>query len=281
MKSLNFAEMRQQMDRDGYVLCREFFDPAVIAKHRRELKEIFLIQLQRLGLSPGNPDDEQEFAASLFQFFQRDTRTFINCGHMCQHLASLHRLGTDPRILDTLRGLGFGFPNISTRPLIQFNSRHVAKTDGYWKSPPHQDWRSMQGSLNATVLWVPLIGIDEALGALEVSPGSHKLGLLETSPDDQFRQIVPAALDGIKFVSISTNAGDALFFSSFLVHRSGTNRTDRLRWSCHYRYNDLAEATYIERGFPHPYTYKPQQELITPDFPVNEKVTAKYRKSAA
>ena len=68
-------------------------------------------------------------------------------------------------------------------------------------------------------------------------------------------------------VPIEVEVGDALFFSAFLLHQSGTNVTDSIRWSCHFRYNNLQEPTFIDRGFPHPYIYRPQEDLITKDFP--------------
>ena len=69
--------------------------------------------------------------------------------------------------------LGLRFPNVSTRPVLFFNSRHLAEKEVYWKVSPHQDWRSMQGSLDSVVVWLPLCDIDVALGALEVVPQSH------------------------------------------------------------------------------------------------------------
>jgi ectoine hydroxylase-related dioxygenase (phytanoyl-CoA dioxygenase family) len=123
----------------------------------------------------------------------------------------------------------------------------------------------MQGSLNAIVVWIPLVDINEQLGALRVVPGSHREGLLESQPDEWYRHI--EGTSDADFLSVEVRAGDALFFSAFLVHASGDNTTDAIRWSCHFRYNDLAEATYVARNYPSPYVYKPQQELITPGFP--------------
>ena len=40
----------------------------------------------------------------------------------------------------------------------------------------------MQGSLNAIVVWVPLVDVAE-LGALEIIPGSHLWGLQESHED--------------------------------------------------------------------------------------------------
>ena len=68
----------------------------------------------------------------------------------------------------------------------------------------------------------------------------------------------------------------ALFFSSLLVHQSGTNMSSSIRWSCHFRYNNLLEPTFIARGYPHPYLYRPQEELITPNFPSLAEVEAVF-----
>ena len=123
----------------------------------------------------------------------------------------------------------------------------------------------MQGSLNSVVVWIPLHDIDRSLGALEVVPESHRLGLLTTEVVERFGKVDQFA--DTDFQSIEVEQGDLLVFSSFLVHRSGTNSTDSIRWSCHFRYNDLADATFIERGYPHAYVYHPVDELLTPGFP--------------
>jgi len=162
--------------------------------------------------------------------------------------------------------LGLEFPNISTRPVLYFNSERLAKKEVYWKLAGHQDWRSMQGSLDSVIVWIPLIDIDRPLGALEVIPGSHCWGLLPADIVDGYGNLrEPVDMSQARAVEIKK--GDALFFSSFLVHQSGINVTNSIRWSCHFRYNNLREETFIARGFPHPYIYRPQEELITENFP--------------
>jgi ectoine hydroxylase-related dioxygenase (phytanoyl-CoA dioxygenase family) len=166
--------------------------------------------------------------------------------------------------------IGLQFPNISTRPVLFFNSRNLATKEVYWRVFAHQDWRSMQGSLNSVVVWLPLGDIDRKLGALEIVPGSHRQGLLTSEVVERFGKV--DGFDDAQFQSIEVQQGDALFFSAFLVHRSGTNSTESVRWSCHFRYNDLAEETFVERGYPHPYVYQPAEELLTPNFPSREQV---------
>lgn len=254
---------------NGFAMASSFFQKEEVERVRSDAKDVFLAQLLRHGLLKSNDPSETEFEAGLFEYFKLDLQEFMNCGKQIQHLISLHRLSLNERIEQTLRAeFGFQFPNISTRPVLYFNSRFLAKEEVYWRVFPHQDWRSMQGSLDSLVVWVPLADVDVRLGALEVVPGSHKLGLLTTDVVNSFGKVERFTNDD--FIPVEAVEGDVLFFSSFLVHRSGVNNTDSIRWSCHFRYNNLDEPTFVERGYPHPYFYKPQDELITPNFPAPE-----------
>lgn len=262
----NASRYRQQ----GFLHLRGVFDRREIDDLRRDAIRVFEIQMAARGAaSPGAAAgpclSERDREHSLFRFFREDVARFTNCGKQIQHLVSLHRLSLDVRILDVLRGLGVAFPNISTRPVLFFNSRHLATKEVYWRVFAHQDWRSMQGSLNSVVAWIPLHDIDRDLGALEIVPESHRLGLLATEVVERFGKV--DRFTDAEFQPVEVEQGDLLVFSAFLVHRSGTNSTDSIRWSCHFRYNDLAEATFIERGYPHAYVYHPVDELLTPDFP--------------
>ena len=264
---------REGFASNGFVVLREFFPRALVQGVVSDAQRVFHLQATRHSLGAGG-DSREGAEAGMFRLFAQRPQEFINCGKQAQHLISLHRLSLNERIVERLQALGLAFPNISTRPVMFFNHPKLAKREVYWKVAAHQDWRSMQGALNAVVVWVPLVDIDVALGALQVVPGSHLEGLITDRVEDSFGMV--DRYRDKDFVSVEMRQGDALFFSSFLVHRSGENVTDAVRWSCHFRYNDLAETTFVTRGFPHPYLYKPQDELITADFPTVEAVRRVY-----
>jgi hypothetical protein len=262
---------RRAYNEQGYLLLRRFFEPREIDRIRDDAKRIFISQMQRLGIVEGEPASEAAFNRGMYDLFEADLQAFSNCGKHAQHLISLHRLSLDERIVDRLRALGLEFPNISTRPVLYFNSPRLARKEVYNRLEPHQDWRSMQGSLDSIVVWVPLVDVDRSLGALEVLPGSHRGGLLPAEMEDGYGRLAEP-MDRSSFVPIEVVRGDALVFSTFLVHQSGNNVTDGIRWSCHFRYNNLSESTFIARGLPHPYIYKPMETLITPAFPARGQV---------
>ena len=264
--------------RDGFTLAKGFLAPAEVDTIRDEAKSVFLRQMLRHGIvASADPDQVSEpaFEQAMFRLFERDVQTFANCGKQAQHLISLHRLSLDPRIVGRLEAMGLARPNISTRPVLYFNHRKLAKKEVYWRLSLHQDWRSMQGSLDSVVVWLPLVDIDKSLGALEVAPGSHRRGLLDADMSDGYGH-VRQPVDAAELVSVEVERGDALFFSTLLAHQSGVNVTESIRWSCHFRYNNLDEQSFVERGYPHPYVYHPQEKLITENFPSRDAVAALF-----
>jgi hypothetical protein len=258
----------------GALLLKGLFGRHEVEAIRQDAKGIFARQLLRNGLIDSTAIPEPQFNQALYRYFKLNLTEFTNCGKQAQHLVSLHRLSLDERVVSVLTELDLSVPNISTRPVLFFNSPHLATEEVYWRVFAHQDWRSMQGSLDSVVVWVPLTDVDAALGALEIVPGSHQLGLLTEEVVNGFGKVNQFADDA--FVSLPVSQGDALFFSSFLVHRSGTNATESIRWSCHFRYNNLAEKTFIERGYPHAYIYRPKEELLTPGFPDKDQVKERF-----
>jgi ectoine hydroxylase-related dioxygenase (phytanoyl-CoA dioxygenase family) len=261
---------------NGYLLVKGFFHRPEIDAIRHQARQVFIAQMRRLNILQTDDVSERDFEGGMAALFDADLQTFTNCGKQVQHLISLHRLSLDERVVRAIVALGLEFPNISTRPVLYFNSRRLAKKEVYWRLSSHQDWRSMQGSLDAIVVWVPLIDIDRSLGALEIVPRSHTLGLLQSEMTDGYGHIEDP-MSTAEPVPVEVEIGDALFFSAFLIHQSGTSVTDAIRWSCHFRYNNLREPTFIDRGFPHPYIYKPQEELITKNFPPRAQVVDTFR----
>lgn len=268
---------KKSYERQGFLLVRNLLDPDELDRIRREAKEIFRLQMKRRNLIDSVDIAEEEFEARLYALFENDLQQVMWCGKQTQHLISLHRLSLKEEILGVLGDLGLAFPVINVRPTIFFNSPRLGKRDVDWKKPAHQDWRTTQGSLDSLVVWVPLIDIDERLGALEIVPESHRLGLLEYEESDGYHRLTQDSERGLRFVSVEVKKGDALFFSTLLVHRSGNNTSGSIRWSCHFRYSNLLDKSFIERGFPHSYLYRPQDELISPGFPTAADVASLFR----
>lgn len=266
--------MKERIDffkKNGYLRLDNFLPKQDVKLVLRDAKNVFLRQFIEKGyVSQCSLDDlnEEQYNNLLYRLFEEDIECLSNCGKQAQHLISLHTLSLSAKIVELLNQMGLKTPIISTRPVLYFNHSKLAKQKVFYKVDAHQDWRSMQGSLNSVVIWIPLVDINKELGALEILPGSHLGGLRTDHIENGFGMVSLSEEEIEKLISVEVKTGDALLFSSFLIHQSGDNVTNKPRWSCHFRYNDLDDPTFIKRKFTHPYIYKPIDELITKDFPL-------------
>lgn len=263
--------MKEQFNKDGYIIIKNFFSKEEINKIYTEARSLFALQIERVLGKKVDINDRDTFEQAMFDLFEADFTTFVNTGKQAQHLISLHHLGTDPKIINVLKDLGYEFPMIGVRPAMQFNSRYLSKGGSHWKLGAHQDWRTGQGSLDSIVMWFPMVDCGADLGALQIVPASHTIGLLKADTSGYLGSIQEAIPED-DYVQTQFEVGDLLVFSAFLVHRSGENITKNIRWSIQLRYNNMAEPTFKERGFPMPYIYKPEENLVTPDFPKKEQL---------
>ncbi len=258
--------------KQGFLLLKGLLPASEVEEIRTEAKQLFTLQLLEKGLVRSSELDEEEFEESLYQLFKTDQKTFVNCARQTHYLISLHRLSLNPILLDCVQNLGLSMPILAKYPTIYFNSRYLAVEEHYWRQREHQDWRYLQGSLDSVVIWLPLVDMTPELGCLQVLPRSHLQGLLDSDTSQSYGRIKPELINDSEFTTVGGRRGDALIFSAFLVHRAGENITRSIRWSCHFRYGNLAEESFSKRGFPHPYDYKPISELFTPGFPSKEEL---------
>jgi hypothetical protein len=227
--------MISEFAKNGYFVFKDAIDVNVLNFLKNSIFDVFDLQ-----------GCESRTDRSIVNMFQNNFDRFLGCANACQNLLGLHSLSCSDSIVALIKKCGINYPNINTRPLLFFSCKSTSKSSKNWKLEPHQDWPSTLGSINGLTVWMPLQDTDQSLGCLEIVPQSHKLGYLAHKLDD-----VPYLEDnGHKFVPIEMKLGDVLVFNWFCIHRSGTNiHEDKIRFAAHFRYNDLAESSYIERNY--------------------------------
>ena len=143
----------------------------------------------------------------------------------------------DPNILKICAQLGLGAPSAGTLPILRIDRPFFDK----FNTPAHQDFWFSLLSDNCLTFWFPIGAISPEQGPLEVIPGSHAQGLIpfvETGESNPFRPL--EKLPDEKFQTVTIPDDGILIFSQFLIHRSGLNRSNKVRLSVQLRYNDLA-----------------------------------------
>jgi len=187
----------------------------------------------------------------------RDTRSVIALYHEHREIwvtawSSLHRLPEvqaltgEPVILELIGKLGIAMPALSFPVYVR---AHMTSDSSRRGTHLHQDYPYNLGSRNSITVWIPLQDTGPGMGSLRIARGSHKQGLVPNDagiitgfPEDQLE-------------TTSVKLGQVMAFSQFLVHKSGYNRLNDVRFSILCRYTDLADAEYIERGYPYNFDF--------------------------
>ncbi len=222
------------------------------------LEKIVPVQL----LNEIKSDIQNLFKEDIFQISKRDQKKFIAIANISQYLISVNKLTTNPCIVQSLKMIGITNPVINTRPLISYSHKDLALNDMYWKVPAHQDWASMQGSIDSVTIWIPLCDLQDDMGYLEVIPKSHLQGFLPLKDDTVLKD---DSFDEKEFIPIRMNLGDILIFNTFLIHRSGINKSDNIRLTTHLRYDNADEDSFVQRNFPHHRVDKRANGIVNPE----------------
>jgi phytanoyl-CoA hydroxylase len=271
---------RQQFLAEGYVAVKAALDTSLLTTINREIAELFTIQLQRLQLPVDTGETREAFTNNAVRLLRADVPTYVSTARLTQYLPSVQRLLICDTIIELARNLGIELPVISTRPAIHFMTGALKIPNGYHKTPAHQDWRTMQGSLDSIVFWVPTTPVSANANPMEFVPKSHLLGLLDTVEHVMVPAVNDPRIAGDKFIPILAQPGDIIFFSSFMVHRTSGADDGLVRIALSGRFNNAREKTYVDHGYPTPYKLSFRTDLIYEDFPTLSDVAAIFPAAA-
>lgn len=253
----------------GFVILKNFFDSKAIATLQAQVVDAFAQVC----------DPFESFDDALTSLFANNFPAYHGAAKCANHVPALYQLAVSPLLLHTLSDFGLSKPSIAARPLMWFHAKALASTPRYAQLPAHQEWSNMQGSLNGIVAWTPLVSISQDMGRLQVIPGSHMRGLLPFVSDeaeDYPFAILAEHYDECAFVEVDVEVGDLLLFSAFLIHRSGENKTNKIRWTCNFRYNDMACASFIKRHYLNPFQLSVSTKLLDAYEPSAEDIAAVF-----
>lgn len=229
--------------RDGFVLLRGTVDAALVQAVNDQAVELVralardgedlggyrrgdgLISVPEPNLADRAATAPEDHVSKLFNLHRRGA------------FAEVARL---PAVVEVLCGL-LG-PDVDC-----FNSQFIFKNPGAWGQPWHQD------SLYFDLDRVPQVGMWLATspatpdnGCLFVAPGSHLEPLHHHVPDRRpaanlgYLEIVDHDFSGE--VPVEMEPGDVLLFHSFLMHRSGDNRSASRRTALVHHYTPTGTA---------------------------------------
>ena len=216
-----------RMQRDGYLVVREFFAPAQVGELLRWAQD-----LQAAPEISGRHWVYREDSVS-----QPGQRVIQRIENFCPYHEGFDRFirhGALSRWTAELMG----------GPVLLFKDKINFKMPGGAGFKAHQDQQA-GWSTYAPLFVTAMVTLDAATvenGCLEIAAGRHREGLIG-------QQWVPLEEQGLSLEVIPTAPGDVIFFDSYVPHASKANLTGSPRRILYITYNLASGGDHRERYF--------------------------------
>lgn len=143
---------------------------------------------------------------------------------------------------------GIKVPAFTSKPVVRVC---MPEDIGTGRAETHIDYPSHRGSTNAVTVWFPLQPTNQENGTLRIIPRSHKMKTWTGSINKNTIERKDLSHEKYERMleSINVNTGQALIISQFLIHSSGVNLSDTIRFSIDFRLNDLSDKQFALRKY--------------------------------
>ena len=234
----------EQYNDQGYAIVKEFLSSDEINRIINELAIIYSLSLNEstsLGCSTGgysyqNLCDIYDMCANTNE--QLKARSY----DISKSLAVVCKTAT--KCSDRLKKIFSDRTFIITGPQVRCDD-----TVGTRYLDLHQEIMGMKSDTCVTC-WMPLLDTNELQGGLKIVPGSHLKGPLQhewiESPWGNKAHVVrDHKVYESSAVTLTVDAGDALFFHPCLIHGTAENKSKQARWTFVSRFDDIGDIRYL------------------------------------
>ena len=218
------------IDNEGYILIKNFFDSNQIELFRKTFFKIFSNQTEHhLNYKINNDKD-------LINLYSKNKEFWVGSYDLLRYNCFINSLCA--LISESSNLFGIKSPVFASKNVVRCDM----PSDDKFKFASHQDFNFNFGSKNSVTAWVPFqdTGIND--GCLKIVPGSHINGIYDHHDGNIIK-------DDFEYIDCPMEQGDILVFSQFLVHKSGINSGNKVRFSLQTRFNDLDCEHFINNKY--------------------------------
>ena len=250
----NGSKLAEDFVEQGYVILRNFIKPEDVEQAKTAVIDITEEHIEGL-FKAGEINDKFESdpwetrLARIYENCLDSTSTPLQVFKPELHKKGLFSLFGNPGLLDIVEQI-LGpeirlFPNYSVRPKLPDHKATLVlwHQDGAYTESLSQNKKVAQSAM--VNVWTPFVPATTQNGCMQFIPKTHKLGLVKHVQKDYYleidREVLLPILD--QAIDIELNPGDIVMFSNLLFHQGLANKTQSIRWSADWRYQDATQST--------------------------------------
>jgi len=244
--------------KEGWVLIKNLFDITEdLLPIHQYINQLIDIKLNQLGLKPEENNSQWIRNKDFLRVAHANREKAGEIYRACRHLLPLHKLSLKSQVLE----LASKYMNTEFINYLPYTAVRIdIPGENKYLFPWHQDYPYTQGSVDGVVIWLPLFDVPLDHGNLRIIPHSHTSGVRKVYLVDPTNKMKNGArtisivgeeeLDTKPYIASEVNVGDALIFSTLLLHRSTPSKSEDVRWTIQLRYANFSNQDAISRGWP-------------------------------
>ena len=252
--------MLNSFHKNGYLIVKNFHSKTLITQIKKDIFDISY-ELYRKH----NPKfNSKKYQSDNFDYFvlkakkEKLTEITGSIYDACKKIRGFYEIMGNKKLLD-LSAKIIGSNKIGLLPR-GFGMRIDYPKDRYWKARLHQDYTSQLGSPNGLVVYTSLRKVTKKLGPVVLYKNSHKHGVFKTSIDMKkvkkkitydpyYVNISKKLFKKFKIKYLNLDETDIGIFHFLLLHESGFNASEKIRWSLIHRIFDFSHKQSIEQNY--------------------------------
>lgn len=239
---------------EGIVVLKNFVPPSTILQIRQRISELASkIALNRLSLEIEVSSDADDFDNGYRVLLERNPSLAGLVYDATKKIPQVVRWASGAELESCASALlGCENPLWAARG---YGLRADSPGDKVHKTQLHQDFHSQLGGLPGVVFWTPLRDVALDMGPVIHWPSSHLRGVMPLEVKGQGSQdllldseAVAEALSDAPTQDTST-VGDVIAIDYLLLHESGLNSSENIRWSLMSRWFDPSTDVSLRLGW--------------------------------
>ena len=241
---------------DGFVIVKDVFCKKDVEDCKKDLIEICLA---------ASFCDEEKISVeeALKKVFLSSKERYLQVLRTFAKSATLQKLFLSNDLMEIIKTIGIHVPTMPTQPVTHVCSIDLLIEGNEVGIDSHQDWPSIQGSLDSVVVWTPFTIIDEKSYPIQVLPKSHLSGVREAKIKKNGSMIELSEEEENSVIDVLCSPGDAVIFSTFVVHKTKNckKNDEKFRFATSTRFDNALEKSFVERNFPCAYKRTVERNL--------------------
>jgi ectoine hydroxylase-related dioxygenase (phytanoyl-CoA dioxygenase family) len=230
--AISNLKIKNQLKEKGYIVIKNFFTKKQVKELLKSYEKNIDYCNSLMSSSKKNSLDKK------YLYLEKKNKNLKSKSYdLSKYHPSLFQLATDKKLMTILESV------FKETFFLDFPQIRIDDNKNSFMLPMHQEIFG-QMSRKLLTLWCPLTDVSKKNGTLTIQSDSHKMGVLGHEfiylNNRQHHAVKKKYINKKKIKYFNLKSGDIVLFDPYLIHGTGKNFSNKIRWTFIARYNAIS-----------------------------------------